>query len=207
MKGLFVKDLCLLRSQSRASLLIVVMGIAFSLTNDGVFGTGYIGVLFATLALSTLSYDEYDHGYPFLFTLPFTRKEYIREKFLFSLLMGLGGTLLGACVDLLSGNILLDEVLFTAVGVSAVLLLLSCVMIPMRLKFDNEQGRTLTGLILGLLIAAVILAAKLVPPEKLSALAAAAESGTGIAAATAIGALLVFLSYGASVRILEAKEF
>ncbi len=210
MKGLFVKDLCLLRSQIKGTALIVIMGVSFSIMNRGVFGTGYMGVLAATLGLSTLSYDEYDHGYPFLFTLPFTKKEYITEKYITAALLGCAGTMLGACIDLLRGGCSPDEILSAASGVALVVVLMCSIMIPLRIKFDNEQGRTLSGVIMGLFIASAVLIGKLLPEDVLKTLADSMDTvnpAAGVAVLAAIAVAAVAVSYRISLKALETREF
>ena len=53
---------------------------------DSLFVISYAAILFTILAISTLSYDEYENGMSFLFTLPFSRNTYVVEKYLFGML-------------------------------------------------------------------------------------------------------------------------
>ncbi len=41
---------------------------------------GYCTMFGMLFTVNTISYDEFDHGYLFLFTLPVTRKDYVLEK-------------------------------------------------------------------------------------------------------------------------------
>ena len=48
--------------------------------NDISFATGYILMVLAILSLSTISYDEANHGLNTLFTLPISKSDYVKEK-------------------------------------------------------------------------------------------------------------------------------
>ena len=81
MLGMMQKDLCLLLQRSRAMITIVGVGILIGFSTDGSFMTGYLSMISAILAIGTISYDEFDNGYPFLMTLPITRKGYVLAKY------------------------------------------------------------------------------------------------------------------------------
>ena len=84
MKGLLVKDYLMLSAQRRFMLLALIMMIVISVSaNNGSFVIGYCAFMGALMGTNSISYDEYNHGYSFLMTLPFTRKEYVLEKFIF----------------------------------------------------------------------------------------------------------------------------
>ena len=53
------------------------MGI---MTKELYAAVGYVTFIFTLFTVSTISYDEYDNGYPFLFTLPITRRQYVNRK-------------------------------------------------------------------------------------------------------------------------------
>ena len=83
MRGLLQKDLCLLVQRSRILLVMIGVGILMGFSADGSFVIGYLTMLCAILAISTISYDEFDNGNAFLFTLPISRKSYVVEKYVF----------------------------------------------------------------------------------------------------------------------------
>ena len=83
MKGLLIKDLKLMKNNGKNLLLVfliigTMMGI---MTKELYAAVGYVTFIFTLFTVSTISYDEYDNGYPFLFTLPITRRQYVNEKF------------------------------------------------------------------------------------------------------------------------------
>ena len=71
MKGLLIKDFQLMKNQGKILIAILVVIAAFGIIADGnsSFLTAYITIFLALFTTSTISYDEYDSGYLFLFTL------------------------------------------------------------------------------------------------------------------------------------------
>ena len=88
MKGLLIKDFQLMKNQGKILIAIFVVIAAFGIIADGnsSFLTAYITIFLALFTTSTISYDEYDSGYLFLFTLPVSRRGYVTEKYVFGIL-------------------------------------------------------------------------------------------------------------------------
>ena len=84
MKGLLIKDIHLMKNQGKVLIIMcVLMAIMFGTMNGNIYGAAaYVTFILTLFTVSTISYDEYDNGYLFLFTLPITRKQYINEKYL-----------------------------------------------------------------------------------------------------------------------------
>ena len=68
MKGLFVKDIELMKQQKQFFILVVVMEVILNLAGSGSvsFATGYFTIVTAIFAITTISYDEFDNGLAFL---------------------------------------------------------------------------------------------------------------------------------------------
>lgn len=83
MKGLLIKDLkIILSNKSMFLVILVIMGmVAFTDVAISAFVTSYISILFTTLVVTTISYDDYDRCISFLMTLPVSRKDYVRGKY------------------------------------------------------------------------------------------------------------------------------
>ena len=96
MKGLLIKDLLLLKNQKRIAVLMILVSLflLFSQDNNG-FIISYCTFIAAMLTLNTISYDEFHHGNQFLFTLPFLRKSYAKEKYL----LCIGSSLVIWCIS------------------------------------------------------------------------------------------------------------
>lgn len=80
MKGLFVKDLKLMSGQKKFLALVFLLACVLLTTNSATFVINYLTIFCSILVVSTISYDEFDNGNAFLFTLPISRKEYVRKN-------------------------------------------------------------------------------------------------------------------------------
>ena len=135
MKGLLVKDFLLMIKSKKVILFMLFIGIVDGI-NDISFATGYILMVLAILSLSTISYDEANHGLKTLFTLPISKSDYVKEKYLFSLIITGIGFALVAILNCFSKSGFME----TFIIVSTALFLLA-ISLPFQLKEGNEKGR------------------------------------------------------------------
>ncbi len=99
MKGLLIKDFKLLKGQKNFFMTITAISIIMIIVSPGTsFPIGFLGFVGALFSLSSISYDEFDNGNAFLFSLPITRKDYVLEKYIFGLISGIMFGLLPAMV-------------------------------------------------------------------------------------------------------------
>ena len=91
MKGLLTKDFRILAGQKRYFTIVILIALIFLCSGQPAqIIVGYCTMFGMLFTVNTISYDEFDHGYLFLFTLPVTRKDYVLEKYVFMLLCGGG---------------------------------------------------------------------------------------------------------------------
>ena len=135
MKGLLIKDLLLMIKSKKVILFMLFIGIIGGI-NDISFATGYILMVLAILSLSTISYDEAHHGLKTLFTLPISKSDYVKEKYLFSLII----TGIGFVLVTILGCFSKSGFMETLIILSTALLLLA-LSLPFQLKEGNEKGR------------------------------------------------------------------
>ena len=217
MKGLFVKDLNLMSGQKKFMLLVFLLAGVLLTTNSAAFVSNYLTILCSILVVSTISYDEFDNGNAFLFTLPISRKEYVREKYLFGfgvsiVVWFLTVLLIGGYSGLTTENYNWTEGIAASVsGIFTSGYLLSF-LIPVQLKFGAEKGRLIlvgvSGIIVGICFGAVEVTKKLdINIEELFHWLNALPPM--VLAAGLVGAFLVMMgiSYLISVRVMEKKEF
>lgn len=135
MKGLLVKDFLLMIKSKKVILFMLFIGIIGGI-NDISFATGYILMVLAILSLSTISYDEANHGLNTLFTLPISKMDYVKEKYLFSLII----TGIGFVFVTILGYFSKSDFMETLAILSTALFLLA-ISLPFQLKEGNEKGR------------------------------------------------------------------
>ena len=217
MKGLLEKDLRLMLSRKQSILIFIVASLFVAFTMDGSFVVSYLTMLFTVIAISTLSYDEYDNGFAFLMTLPFSRKTYVREKYIFTLLAEITAWVIsvifyyvvnmikGVRIDLLTEAPVLLMYL-------PLLFLMACMMLPIQFRFGAEKSRTAYFIVIGGLAVLLFIVFKLIGSgdgsiDIIETALSFLLSPVGIITVTAIFLILVAVSYLLSVRIMEKKEF
>ena len=156
MKGLWTKDIRLISSQQKNLAVIWLVAAGILIATDQIsFAITYTSVI-------TISYDTFDNGNAFLFTLPFSRKEYTREKYLFSLFWGMitviGGILLVVIVTAAKGTLLMrsEEIVMTVLLNIPMLLIFQSMALPFLLKYEAEKGRIALAAMIGGIVFVVI---------------------------------------------------
>ena len=106
--GLLLKDWGLLKSQGKGIIYVLIGGAALmvgALDNpkiDREESAAFLGVyIIVTMAVyfsNMLAYDEMDHGFLYLFSLPVTKKDYVREKYIFCISLDAAVWLLGLVI-------------------------------------------------------------------------------------------------------------
>ena len=217
MRGLLEKDLRLLLKRKNYLLLMLVIFVGFSFMMEPSFVVGYVPVLSVLFTISTISYDEFDNGYPFLMTLPVSRKEYALSKYVFGGVLGIFAWVL-AVVLYFAANVVqglewstgdIAPVVLVPVTIFAVLL---SVLVPVELKFGSEKGRIVLMLIFGVVALAALLGGKALAALNLDTTALVARLDAIPDAAiygVVIGIIVSFVAVSVliSVKVMENKEF
>lgn len=156
MKGLLIKDFKLLKGQKNFFMTITAISIIMIIVSPGTsFPIGLLGFVGALFSLSSISYDEFDNGNAFLFSLPITRKDYVLEKYIFGLISGIMFLLLGTVISLVVIGITktgsFNEIFLTAGSLFPTILLILSIMLPLILKFGGEKGRIAIIGVMGLI--------------------------------------------------------
>lgn len=218
MKGLLVKDFKLICQQKNFFILLLIVSAGLLFINDDViFPLGFLTFVVSLFSVSTISYDEFDNGNAFLFTLPITRRIYAAEKYCLALILGCGGwvfaVLLSVCASVMREKPLTVEFLVSALMILPIMILINAVTIPFQLKFGADRGRIAIICSIGLLIVIGISVNNIVEHifgvdilSMIDSLPALSLSGL-IAALTAAAAAVMFISLKISINILRKKEF
>ena len=89
MKALLIKDLMTMKKYSMGILYGFIIIVFVNLISEKIYFEQMVPMLMYMMCvqtLTTITYDEYDNGYPLLFTLPFTRTQYVLSKYVLSIL-------------------------------------------------------------------------------------------------------------------------
>lgn len=160
MKGLWIKDIRgLLKYKTRfflstigIAILYGIMGLESLLLYFGVFvSLGYM----TTILLN----DEQDGASSFLFTLPFSRKQYIQEKYMFGIVNSLCNTIFFGSATILIRSVrtgLFSSIVFGEIMVTLLLVFfLIAIQLPICLKFGVEKGRYICAVSVGIFFSLV----------------------------------------------------
>lgn len=217
MKGLLIKDLKLMKNQKNFFLVILVV-IAFLAagSDDLSFPMGFTAFIGTLFTLSSISYDEFDNGNAFLFSLPFSRRTYAVEKYIFGAILGCCAWILALLITTVIGvfkGVYPDaETALSACFILAMMFLILALMLPFQLKFGGERGRiVLIGCIAFLAAAGtlIIKGLELMGIDLLAILDAMPTVNAGILSVIVllIALLLFGISCLISVGIVQKKEF
>ena len=153
MKGLLIKDFKLMLNQKKFFILIVLIlgATACFLDFDYYFLIGYFMFI---CSLFTISYDEFDNGNAFLFTLPFSRSRYVEEKYCFGILAGTCSWFLSFVITTIiqminSNNFIFSDWMLSTLVMLPIMFVMLAILIPFQLKYGSENGRIAIIIFLG----------------------------------------------------------
>lgn len=217
MKGLLIKDIKVMNAQRTFFIVIIVLAICAALAmDDGSFIVGYLSFVIPMFVLSTISYDEFDNGNTFLFTLPISRTTYVIEKYCFAILLGIASLALAVVLSLgiefIQGVPNPIETLISVPFLFSVMAILLSVLIPVQIKFGGEKSRIIIFAVGGVALAIGYGVVRLlsflgVDVEKIVNTISNLHIGVLIAGAIVLALFFLLLSIKISISILQKKEF
>ena len=140
-------DFKFLKRQTKFLIIVGLLVFVFLFNKDmSSFGVAYATMLFGIFAVNSIYYDEANNGNAFLFTLPFSRKEYVFSKYLFGMIIGGGAWILSNLIGigyLSMANTGINIAEWFAINVVYLILLLVMLsfMFPIQFKFGMEKSR------------------------------------------------------------------
>ena len=150
MAGLLEKDIRLLWGTKQTLVILFAIAVAVAFSGNGNFIIGYLPFVVEMIAISTIAYDEMDHGYQFLLTLPINKKTYVREKYLLCAGGVVAAWVIAVCLYLVSKvvrgiPVVVAEDMLTAAVILLIILLISFFMIPAQIKFGFSVNTWAVG--------------------------------------------------------------
>lgn len=200
MKGLFKKDLLLLKSQIKYIVMIVVICLIMAYANSGfAYISSYLTFMGTGLVFNSFSYDMYHNEMTYLFALPISKKEYCIEKYIYALSVTFISWLIAFLITSAT-HINLETVIVQLAMLFSGFIYLS-ITIPVVIRYGREKATIIVLMLVLLLFLAVASGATSV------GMLMSNFSGfilIGIYAFIVLVALI--LSYRSTISILNDKE-
>ena len=200
MKGLFKKDLLLLKSQIKYIVMIVVICLIMAYANFGfAYISSYLTFMGTGLVFNSFSYDMYHNEMTYLFALPISKKEYCIEKYIYALSVTFISWLIAFLITSAT-HINLETVIVQLAMLFSGFIYLS-ITIPVVIRYGREKATIIVLMLVLLLFLAVASGATSV------GMLMSNFSGfilIGIYAFIVLVALII--SYRSTISILNDKE-
>ncbi|MCM1187308.1 MAG: ABC-2 transporter permease [Lachnoclostridium sp.] len=217
MKGLLMKDLKIIfRVQRFTMLLMLAFLIWFGYMGMASMTMGYMVFLAVFISVNTISYDDFNNGTLFLFTLPFERKEYVAGKYVLGILLGIMGAVISFSAVIImtvirNKPVEWAEYLFTILILLAVSILMLAVALPIHLAFGTVHGRYITLLFyaaIGILGANALIRLEEfgIDSEEIALWFQGNKGVPLVILAVAVYLICMAVSYMISLRIVEKKD-
>lgn len=216
MKGLIIKDLLLTRSYLKNLLFLMVAFALIGISTGNVIAF-YIPFIAIMICMSTFSYDEYNKWNSYLLTMPIKKKNVVKAKYLFTILIVFFATILGIIlsifISLVKDTFVLSNFLNT-VGISSFygiigLFIFVSLIYPLLYKFGSEKGRIYVMGLIAFIVMIMLVISSLsnsigihIPDSFISFI-----KNNIIYLSAIMTVVLYFISYFISVRIYSKKEF
>ena len=217
MKGLLIQDFKLIKMHRNYFAMIIAIAFVISLlTEDTTFMLGFISFITSMFTISTISYDEFDNGNAFLFTLPIDRKKYAAEKYVFGMLLGgcslFLAIILAVILNLIEKSDTISNILISGGMLLPFILLLLSILIPFQLKFGSEKGRIVISAVFSIVFLISFVLGKSIGmlginiAEVINRISLLGAGGLFILIFV-ISMIVVLFSMKVSISIMNKKEF
>ena len=211
MKGLLLKDFCILKKQMKLMVVFVIFYAIWAVAAKMPTMMGTMVILLSIMMpISSLSYDEAGQWYRYAFSLPIPRRTLVLSKYVLGFLVSLGGLVVSAIGNIIilaltNGENALESWL-TIIGFLELGVIFLSIIIPILFKYGVEKGRLLIVVIavipslLGALLGSTLKTSGTLMPS--------AELLQAILYSSPLFTLAIFLiSFRISVGICRKKEY
>lgn len=222
MKGLWVKDLLVLKRQMLAVLLTCILAICslvFFGQNGIMIGMAIFSATLSFINLNSLTFDQQNHGLMYLLTMPFQKKQYVIQKYLLLLFATICSVLLMTIItgvfSIIAGWDLNILYLFTRVyGVGAAFLIIIVLTTQYQIKNGPEKAQvamSMIGAIVAVAIGGIVALVKYTEMgdkifNKIYTYYIDYGSIPFLALFTIVGAIVISTSCKTSIKTLETME-
>lgn len=146
MKGLLLKDFCILKKQIKLMVVFVIFYAIWAVAAKMPTMMGTMVILLSIMMpISSMSYDEAGQWYRYAFSLPIPRRTLVLSKYVLGFLVSLGGLVVSAIGNIIilaltNGENALESWL-TIIGFLELGVIFLSIIIPILFKYGVEKGR------------------------------------------------------------------
>ena len=212
MSGLLVKEYYILRRYMKQYvILFIFFGVLSVYQDSAVYFQAMVTMSMCMLVFTGMSYDATAGWDKFVMTMPVSRKDVVRSKYISCVTYAVGAVVLGTLFSIVIGGIhpMGDSNPILTVIMAATLLCLTFViysiLIPLIYKLGVEKARILMVAVIMIPIFAILGGSEYLPETALDFI----EQHTNLIAAVGVVLciLMYIISYYISVGIFSKKEF
>lgn len=212
MSGLLVKEYYILRRYMKQYvILFIFFGVLSVYQDSAVYFQAMVTMSMCMLVFTGMSYDATAGWDKFVMTMPVSRKDVVRSKYISCVTYAVGAVVLGTLFSIVIGAIhpMGDSDPILTVIMAATLLCLTFViysiLIPLIYKLGVEKARILMVAVIMIPIFAILGGSEYLPETALDFI----EQHTNLIAAVGVVLciLMYIISYYISVGIFSKKEF
>lgn len=218
MKGLLIKDYKLMLGQKSFLGMAALMAVLYlAIYKDPTFAVVFITVMCTMFTISTLSYDEYENGMAYLFTLPISRNIYVLEKYAFALVNSIvTGVIMYAMaygVVKIRGLAISQSDMYSGLaGACFVSIIMISYMIPSYIKFGMEKSRIVSVSGMAAIFLILYLGIKISKERngsilKIISRAEKLSDGIVILLIFAVSVILICISVVCTMKAMKKREF
>lgn len=209
MKGLWIKDLEWIVCQKNTMILFLVLGLFYLVMGMGEFAVVFLSILLSILFTKSILFDESNNGMLYLFSMPCTKKQYVIEKYLFSILTSFGIAVLMCLSIIFFSGWSFNESFMLMMTCFCEIALLVSLTIPLILKY-GQSGQIVLSLIVFIPVVLLVVFEEEISSMDLTWLEQAfttLQTGWMTALALLVVLVIMLISIWLSVKILNKKEY
>lgn len=218
MKGLLIKDYKLMLGQKSFLGMAALMAVLYLIIyKDPIVAVVFITVMCTMFTVSTLSYDEYENGMAYLFTLPISRNKYVLEKYAFALVNCIvTGVIMYAmaCGSIkIRGLAISQSDMYSGLaGACFVSIIMISYMFPLYIKFGIEKSRIVSVSGMSAIFLILYLGIKVSKERngsilKIVSRAEKLSDGIVILLIFAVSVILICISVVCAMKAMKKREF
>lgn len=221
-KGLIKKDLYNLSSYKISLIILIIFcAIIIATTKTINYAPIIICTIIGMMSLSTFSYDEISKSDKYILTLPASKKEIVKSKFILAIVSTIIGGILGFALTIIIANLMnyikIDNVqaldyknlIVTTMSGMFGISLIQSIQIPSIYKWGAEKGRIQMFILVFLIIALILGIGYLIGKTNLNLDINTIESFMnrfGLIVLMFLMMIMYFISYLVSYKIYKNKD-